>query len=771
MKPSKATKPKKKFEKPQGDHFSLTKEILGVAFIALGVFFFISFFWPETTGAVGIWLISTIMMPVVGAGVYVLPAFLAFLGLALVFGREINALKRRILGLCLMLLSVITLWDIFTFQLFDNILLEDLASGGGFLGRLFNYLLHWTGIAGANVILIAQLLIGSMLAFNFSWQRFHEKLEISRAEKKVAREEAEMLRAEQRKLHEEEKRKLKATAATMAALKTPATATPPADLNNEFSAEKRYKDLGKKQEEKLKTNSGDQIFAEISANQSKDTPDGYQLPPLSLLEKIQEFKPSSSRSPEDDIRTLEATLASFNVEAKVVEVSYGPSLTRYELEPGHGVRINKIANLADDIALSLASTGVRIQAPVPGKAVVGIEIPNKEVRPVNMMEVVATPEFQKSTNPLFCALGKDVADKPVFLDLARMPHVLIAGATGSGKSVCVNSLITSILLKNRPDEVRFIMIDPKKVELSLYNGIPHLLTPVVTDPKLASVTLKNWAIKEMERRYDEFSLVGVKNLEGYNQYIDKIWENDDRRSKSRKQRQEKSRSAESVADSPLAIEEEEIDIRKQFKKIPYIVVVIDELADLMMVASGDVESSIIRLAQLARATGIHLIIATQRPSVNVITGLIKANVPSRIAFAVSSQIDSRTILDNMGAEKLLGRGDMLYSPVGVFKPMRLQGVFLSDAELNRVISHVKNQGQPEYDEELEKIDAEAFDIKPEDSEDQDPLWDEARMILKAQAKPSISFLQRKLRIGYNRAARLFEDLEAAGEVFRDVGGE
>ncbi|MFH1429397.1 MAG: DNA translocase FtsK 4TM domain-containing protein [Candidatus Margulisiibacteriota bacterium] len=727
----------------------IIREICGILYIALGLFVFVSLYWPEAAGQVGEWLISILLGNIIGAGIYILPYFFFLLGLVFMFGKTITSPRVQGAGLSLIFIAAITFWDIFTTSQSTSFSLRDIIVGGGFIGRVCNYLLHWFGIAGAYIVLFSVIVIGLMLSSSFSWQRFREHMQEQLQEK----------RKDDKKSNEKEKPRFKPfidPSGDEDIIKPVKVTTEKTDIRAKGRA-KRLEALGNPEKE-------DSLLTGLDLAQQVEYPDGYKLPPLSLLEKPVENTAGSGRSQKDDINTLESTLASFNVEARVVDVSYGPSITRYELEPGHGVRINKIANLADDISLSLASSGVRIEAPVPGKSVVGVEIPNKEIQMVTMYEIVTSRQFQQSTDSLLCALGKDVAGKPIMFDLAKMPHVLIAGATGAGKSVCVNSIITSIIMRNRPDEVKFIMIDPKKVELTLYNGIPHLLTPVVTDPKLAAVTLKTWAIKEMERRYNEFSRIGVKNIAGYNSYIEEIHKTAERG--TRKAELKEKAAVSSPSDSSKA-ENGSADV-SNFKKLPYIVVIIDELADLMMVASNDVESSIIRLAQLARATGIHLVIATQRPSVNVITGLIKANVPSRIAFAVSSQIDARTILDNMGAEKLLGRGDMLYSPVGMFKPMRLQGVFLSDKELNRIISHVKKQSKPEYNEELEKIEEIAFEKAKEDNNDQDPLYEEAKQILKEQKKPSISFLQRRLRIGYNRAARIFEELEEAGEIFREV---
>lgn len=449
----------------------------------------------------------------------------------------------------------------------------------------------------------------------------------------------------------------------------------------------------------------------------------YQLPNLTLLNKSMKVKnPRINKDLADNVKILEDTLDSFGVKIKVTHVTQGPAITRYEAQPAPGVKVSKITNLADDIALSLASTDVRIEAPVPGKSVVGIEVPNKEIAVVHFREVMETPEFLNAASKLTVVLGKDITGTPIVADLTKMPHLLIAGATGSGKSVCVNTLINSILFKARPDEVKFLLVDPKMVELTNYNGIPHLIAPVVTDPKKAAGALK-WIVTEMETRYELFAAAGVRDIVRYN-FL---------------------RTQEKQEEAP---------------PLPYVVVIIDELADLMMVAPGDVEDSICRLAQMARAAGIHLLIATQRPSVDVITGLIKANIPSRIAFAVSSQIDSRTILDMNGAEKLLGRGDMLFYPMGASKPIRVQGCFLGDKEVENVVRFLQNQAKPEY-QEIPNIELGAN--KP--SEDAgDELFHQASLLFIESGNASVSLLQRRLRIGYTRAARLMDLLEEKGVV-------
>ena len=460
----------------------------------------------------------------------------------------------------------------------------------------------------------------------------------------------------------------------------------------------------------------------------------YKYPPIDLLKASDSNLKIGSRELDATAERLVEVLRSFGVETRGVDISKGPTVTRYELQPCAGVKISKITNLADDIALNLAAAGVRIEAPIPNKAAVGIEVPNKSSAVVGVREIIESTAFTASKSKLTVALGKDIGGNVVVTDIAKMPHGLIAGATGSGKSVCINSIVTSILYKASPDEVKLLMIDPKVVELGVYNGIPHLLVPVVTEPRKAAGAL-GWAVSEMEKRYQMFADRCVRDIEGYNRVVD------------------------TLTDEP------------DVKRMPHIVIIIDELADLMMTAPKEVEDSINRIAAKARAAGMHLLIATQRPSVNVVTGVIKANIPTRIAFAVSSHIDSATILDCAGAEKLLGKGDMLFSPVGSAKPKRLQGCYVSDLEVEKVVEYVKNSGFAEYDDnimvEIEHNAAVEKQKKTglaEDAPDEDPMLEDAIKVVVETGQASTSLLQRRLKLGYARAARIIDEMEERGIV-------
>ncbi len=498
---------------------------------------------------------------------------------------------------------------------------------------------------------------------------------------------------------------------------------PPAPPAKQETAIKDLKAI-KKENAVITHQEVDEVEAKIS-DQVEKSYDDYRVPRTALLTRgTHNRTEKDNQAILDKAKLLEQTLANFKIDARVVQVSKGPMITRFEIQPSPGVKVSKIVNLTDDIALNLAATSVRIVAPIPGKAAIGIEVPNKDTAIVTLRDVIETDSYSAAKSPIRFALGKGISGQPIVADLSKMPHLLIAGATGSGKSVCVNTIITSILFNAKPDEVKFLMIDPKVVELNVYNGIPHLILPVVTDPKKASIAL-NWAVQEMTERYNQFAENGVRDINSFNK--------------------------KAVGDDALRV-------------MPRIVVIIDELADLMMVAPNQVEDAICRLAQMARAAGIHLIVATQRPSVDVITGVIKANIPSRIAFSVSSQVDSRTIIDMAGAEKLLGKGDMLYYPVGRAKPLRVQGSFISEEEVEAVVSYVKSEvdGELHYDDV--SLDDVALTMTAGAEDEVDELLTAAIEFVVRSEKASTSLLQRQFRIGYNRAARMIDEMEARGVI-------
>lgn len=500
--------------------------------------------------------------------------------------------------------------------------------------------------------------------------------------------------------------------------------------DNVSSSSKRHSKNLSHEDKEVVNKEIEHSISEVGETVKKD----YSFPTMDLLNINSKLKLKSEDKKDliENANKLEETLSNFGVDAKVVQVTKGPSVTRFELQPSPGVKVSKIVNLQDDIALGLAANGVRMEAPIPGKAAIGIEVPNKKQSPVFLREVLDSKEFTSTNKNLAFALGKDITGKCIVGDLSKMPHMLIAGATGSGKSVCINSLIISLLYKYSPDQVKLLMVDPKVVELSVYNGIPHLLIPVVTDPKKAAGAL-NWAVNEMNKRYNLFSQMKVKNIESYNNLFEKG----------------------------------EIQ-----EKLPYIVVIVDELADLMMACPNDVEDYICRLAQMARAAGMHLIIATQRPSVDVITGVIKANIPSRVSFAVSSGTDSRTILDQVGAEKLLGRGDMLYYPIGENKPLRVQGAFISEEEVENVVEFIKQSDEDmDYSEDILNHINNEVSTESVVTNEGDELLEEAMKIVVEYQQASTSFIQRKLRVGFNRASRIMDELEQCGVISEKDGSK
>ena len=628
--------------------------------------------------------------------------------------------------------------------------------GGGAIGAMVAIpLINLIGMIGTIILnaVLAIVLLMFMLGFKPAEmiQNLVEEIKERREEYEEDEEEEEIDEEKPRKIKEKKTKKEKLRKQDVIPeeqLKIPdeqqITINLPDEKENK-KAKKSIKNILKKPEEEIKpekvnpNNIETNLFKQEVEQKEEKTKqvltlehtltsenENYEFPPIELLEQGEtQILKGGKKVVTDTATKLQKTLYSFGVSAKVEKVSVGPSITRYELKPAEGVRVSKIAKLSDDIALNLAAESIRIEAPIPGKQAVGIEIPNKEKQVVPLRDIIDSDKFKNSKSKVSMALGKDVAGEEVIADIAKMPHVLIAGSTGSGKSVCINTLITSIIYKAKPSEVKLLLVDPKVVELSVYNGIPHLLIPVVTDPKKAAGALA-WAVQEMVNRYSLFAAKGVRDIKGYN---------------------------------------EELEKEEGGEKLPQIVIIIDELADLMMVAPGDVEDAICRLAQMARAAGMHLVIATQRPSVDVITGIIKANIPSRIAFAVSSGVDSRTILDMTGAEKLLGKGDMLFSPVGVSKPMRIQGAYISDKEVEKIVDFLKSNGETTYSEDiLEKIENNATpdkEIKDEDDDTDQFLMDAIETVIET-GQASTSFIQRRFKVGYARAGRIMDQMEARG---------
>lgn len=572
--------------------------------------------------------------------------------------------------------------------------------GGGILGAIFSYLFVLAfDVLGSKIICWALILFGAMLIFNLSPASFVRKIILFFIPKRWLN-----------KNKDEESEE------------------------NEVEDEPEEEQTKDKRVVISSVNDLTHTAVEEVADDSEPVLNGeYKLPPISLLNVPKKVNTKANEeSISSNIKLLEQVLMDFDIHGKVVEAHVGPTVTQYELEVKSGTKVSKILSLNKEIALALAAKDVRIQAPIPGKSTIGIDIPNKIATPVSLREVLASVPKDKADSKLLAVLGKDIMGNPRWMEINKTPHLLIAGATGSGKSVCVNSVITSILMRAKPDEVKLVMIDPKKVELSMYNGAPHLLAPVVNDPKKASIVLKK-IVEEMEHRYDLLSETGTKNIEGYNRKIE----------------------------NKIEAGEENA------KKLPYIVVLIDELADLMLVAAKEVEDSIMRITQMARAAGIHLIVATQRPSTDVITGVVKANIPSRIAFTVSSSIDSRTILDMTGAEKLIGKGDMLFKPMGEGTPLRIQGSFVSEEEVQKVVDYTIKQQKAKYDETFtnlsdKPVGASSYDAK--DDQYDDPLYNEIVDFVIKSGKTSASLLQRKYRLGYNRAARMIDLLEERGIV-------
>lgn len=726
-------------------------ELVGVTIIGLGFFALLSIY-TSSAGLVGIHF-DRLLKGLFGIIAYIIPIFIVLIGILTImsYHKTVNRAKLGLVFLLALLSFLIThafyirdfnSTDLLTFVVDSFVKGMEGHGAGAIVSPLAYFIYKWFGLLGSYLFIITLFILDILLLTNLSLKQIGINVYGKINEKKTSIS---------RHIQENGRRKNKEkdfVGETIELDLENSTQVDPLPLKDAFDNKKNESkeqsdiddeikiieytgaDNGQADNKKMKsspppeskTDKNEAVDIQIPAASTESI--SYSFPPLELLNEPDGSKESKLNSAKvrNNAKLLEDTLMSFGISAKVLQVSRGPAITRYELQPAPGVKVSRIVNLSDDIALNLAASGVRIEAPIPGKAAIGVEVPNRDISVVRLREVLESSAFTRHSSKLCFGLGKDIAGKSIVADIAKMPHLLVAGATGSGKSVCINSLIVSILYKASPEEVKLILIDPKVVELNHFNGIPHLLIPVVTDPKKAAGAL-NWAVQEMVSRYKLFANKGVKDLQSYNEKVETSEED----------------------------------------KLPQIIVVVDELADLMMVAPGEVEDAICRLAQMARAAGIHLVIATQRPSVDVITGLIKANIPSRIAFAVSSHTDSRTILDMGGAEKLLGRGDMLYYPVGASKPIRVQGCFVSEKEVAAIVDHIKASYEtPTYD--MDVIEEIAADREEQLSDDCDELLPEAIEIAIDAGQASISMLQRRLRIGYARAARMIDEMEARGIV-------
>lgn len=687
-------------------------EIQGLLFISFGVLGIFSIY----TNAVGVIgkLISKNFKGFSGQAAVLIPIMIILVGIYCLYYKKKPNISLRIIGLIIIFTVIVFLFHLQTHTtLLDMNFINRLRRsadlgvegfGGGILGEIgLSLLISIFGTTGSTIIMITLITIGIILSTGKSLTTIITKIKPPKKNKNITINPPR------------DSKEIKV-------VNNISTDTPSSnynDDNNDIVTKSNLSSSQKEEIQKAKPVKDEDIPSDtiIIADSPTDAKE-YKLPPTSLLRKNSAKQNGfSEKELLNSAQILENTLESFGLHAKVIQVNCGPTITRFEIQPSPGIKVSRIVNLADDIALSLAAPDVRIEAPIPGKAAVGIEVPNKKKSLVVLRDVLESTEFIKSSSKLTIALGMDIGGNPMVADLTEMPHLLIAGATGSGKSVCINTIISSILYKAHPNEVKLMMIDPKVVELAVYDGIPHLLTPVVTDAKKAAAAL-NWMVSEMERRYQTFAEEGVRDIARYNEL-------------------------------------------NQEKPMPKILVIIDELADLMMISPREVEDSICRLAQMARAAGIHLVVATQRPSVDVITGLIKANIPSRISFAVSSQVDSRTILDISGAEKLLGRGDMLFFPVGASKPVRIQGAYISEEEVEKLVDYSKKQKGPTYEKNLSDFNEIVVDKGHEDT---DELFEEAVKVVLDSGQASISMLQRRLRIGYARAARLIDEMEQRGIV-------
>lgn len=736
----------------------LQKEIMMIGTFVLAIIIAVSVYTENGVGILG-QFVKSVIVGTFGLSAYLLPVYIITLTGLILFNKLNERLQIKYILTAVFLVVLSSMAHILSIQ--QNVIIAgDFAhyynnasylTGGVVGGLLGDMMVNFLGSVGSIIILLALALIYLMLLTERSFFKilavviekvkgFMAKQVVDSKEKK---EEKKVLKKNRDVVVKGIENEEKESKAKVQEIKQPIKVSEiqeepeglpmpvPLDYNQQTIPEEEQVIPFPKQAQPKEKAKGPIEPADITI---KTTESLYEFPPATLLKKAPRSASMDSRNTLlDNAKKLESALESFGVKASVVQVNKGPTVTRYELQPGEGVKVSKIANLADDIALNLAADAVRIEAPVPGKGVVGIEVANKDKQMVYFREVVDSLKFSKFPSDVAFGLGKDIDGNVIVTDISKMPHLLVAGATGSGKSVCINTLITSILYKAHPKDVKLLLIDPKVVELSVYNGIPHLLIPVVNDPKKAASAL-NWAVSEMTTRYKKFAEYGVRDVKGFNNMVD------------------------TTPDC-------------QQEKMPHIVVIIDELADLMMVSPKDVEEAICRLAQMARAAGIHLVIATQRPSVDVITGVIKANIPSRLAFAVSSGTDSRTILDMNGAEKLLGKGDMLFMPIGASKPIRIQGAFVSDKEVESIVDFVKKDAEVEYQEEvLEEISA---GVASTDSPgvDQDEHLEQAAQLVVEKQKASISMLQRTYRIGFNRASRLMDQLHQKGIVGPEEGSK
>ncbi|MGL4344822.1 MAG: DNA translocase FtsK 4TM domain-containing protein [Cellulosilyticaceae bacterium] len=761
MKKKKKTgaKPKKK---QQMKSHALWDEVIGIGVVGFALLMIASVLMTDQVGIVGV-VIRNLFVGLFGIGGYILPFYIIFIGVLYIKG-QIQKILVSLMYMVPLLVMLMTLFHLISYGGNKGISLMSMTYitdarwyNGGWVGAVIGYgSITLLGTVGSYILLIVLLGIWAMVTTKFpalsllgelihnGWERLGTSFRTYQAERAHNKELAKQLKVKNRVA---QKTKEKEEAFERPPIMVSGMEQEPMYFDHQIdketgevlglgAVEQPLNPVVEPQVVESVTMPGPKVLAkEEKAPIMPDIPsaevdENYEFPSVELLRKNENGgqNRNASRASLTNAQKLEATLASFGVEAKVLQIHRGPTVTRYELQPKQGVKVSKIVNLADDIALNLAASGIRIEAPIPGKSAVGIEVPNEASEMVYLRDVIESDNFIAFPSKLAFALGKDIAGKPIVTDIAKMPHMLIAGATGSGKSVCINTLITSILYKAKPSEVKLIMIDPKVVELNVYNGIPHLLIPVVTDPRKAAGALC-WAVNEMTKRYNLFAETNVRDMKGYN-----------------------------------------LKVTEESEKMPHIVIIIDELADLMMTAAKEVEDAICRLAQMARAAGIHLVIATQRPSVDVITGVIKANIPSRLAFAVSSGIDSRTILDMNGAEKLLGKGDMLFNPIGESKPIRIQGAFISDQEVEAIVEAVKQTGgHATYEEEvIQSIDTPSVAI---DGSEEDEFLIQAINLAKGKDKLSISMLQRYFRVGFNRASRLMDALEARGIVGPDEGSK